>query len=235
MSKILHRHGYVIYRGLVDSFPDDILASLRRRANDKAEPIFNNVAANDNRRKQLDLPLCNPKIKEWIDSVEYVLRDTHPLQHLAFRNWVALQSLPGCKSQQPHSDYVPNAEFLEKMSEWESGVQDIEKMPLLCLVAIMPNTYLDIWENTVGLIAKSEDELAYCASVYPKITRVKLCLQAGDVLFFRPDLIHAGSQFEEENLRLHVYLDSPSIHRIPNKTYIINRHGGYWLRSLVPM
>jgi ectoine hydroxylase-related dioxygenase (phytanoyl-CoA dioxygenase family) len=46
-----------------------------------------------------------------------------------------------------------------------------------------------------------------------------LALDAGDILLFRSDLVHAGSAYTEDNLRLHAYLDSPFVKRITNRTW----------------
>jgi ectoine hydroxylase-related dioxygenase (phytanoyl-CoA dioxygenase family) len=167
----------------------------------------------------------NPILRKWIQDIEETIRLIHPLQNQVFREWNVLQSLPGCKSQQPHTDYVPTEQFIKKMNELDTQ-ENHRKMPLLCLVALEPNTYLDVWENSTRLITSSEDILS------PDPVLNRLCLQAGDVLLFRPDLIHAGSSYVEENIRLHVYLDSEEIPRRANRTFIINKHGNNWLKTL---
>ena len=47
----------------------------------------------------------------------------------------------------------------------------------------------------------------------------QLALQKGDLLAFDGDLVHAGAAYEENNTRIHVYLDVPSVHREHNTTY----------------
>lgn len=42
----------------------------------------------------------------------------------------------------------------------------------------------------------------------------------GDVVIFRGDTIHAGSEYYAENIRLHAYIDTPSYKRDANVTYI---------------
>jgi ectoine hydroxylase-related dioxygenase (phytanoyl-CoA dioxygenase family) len=223
MSKILHQRGYIIYRNILPDLPA-ILDSLRNYMNETAGPIFNNEKNNDNRRRQNKLNTRNPVLRKWIQEIEEIIRSIHPLQKLRFRDWNILQSLPGCKSQQPHTDYVPTEQFIRKMSELDID-ENHNKIPLLCLVALESNTYLDIWENSIRLITLSDDHMN------PNISLNRLCLQTGDVLIFRPDLIHAGSSYSEENIRLHVYLDSEEIPRQANRTFIINKHAGNWLKS----
>ena len=226
MSKILHQQGYVIYRNIIPD-PDNskILELLHDYMNETAGPIFNNEKLNDNRRRQSKLNTRNPILRKWIQDIEETIRLIHPLQNQVFREWNVLQSLPGCKSQQPHTDYVPTEHFVKKMNELDAP-ENHSKIPLLCLVALEPNTYLDVWENSTRLITSSEDILS------PDLVLNRLCLQAGDVLLFRPDLIHAGSSYSEENIRLHVYLDSEEIPRRANRTFIINKHGNNWLKTL---
>ena len=219
MSKILHQRGYVIYRNIIPNPDNEIIDLLRDYMDETAGPIFNNSKTNDNRRRQNKLNTRNPVLRKWIQDIEETIRSIHPLQNLHFRDWNVLQSLPGCKSQQPHTDYVPTEQFVKKMIELDTP-ENRRKMPLLCLVALEPNTYLDVWENSCRLITSCEDILS------PSLVLNRLCLQAGDVLLFRPDLVHAGSSYVEENIRLHVYLDSEEIPRRANRTFIINKHGG---------
>ena len=44
-------------------------------------------------------------------------------------------------------------------------------------------------------------------------------LNAGDVLLFDGDVLHAGAQYEKDNLRLHVYLDVPALQHEPNASH----------------
>ena len=42
---------------------------------------------------------------------------------------------------------------------------------------------------------------------------MKVKLQAGDVLIFRGDLVHAGAGIERANVRLHAYMDVKGVPR----------------------
>ncbi len=233
MTKLLHLQGYVVYRNAIaEANNSEILELLRDYMNESSGPIFNNIKTNDNRRRQSKLNTRNPVLRKWIQDLEETICSIHPIQNLKFRDWNVLQSLPGCKSQQPHTDYVPTEQFIKKMAELDNP-ENHSKMPLLCLIALEPNTYLDVWENSTRLITLPEDILRDI--LYPDMFLNRLCLQPGDVLLFRPDLIHAGSSYSEENIRLHVYLDSLEIPRQANRTFIINKHGNYWLKMMFPI
>lgn len=41
----------------------------------------------------------------------------------------------------------------------------------------------------------------------------------GDVIIFRGDTVHAGSEYYTENIRLHAYIDVPTHERIKNETF----------------
>ena len=44
-------------------------------------------------------------------------------------------------------------------------------------------------------------------------------LNAGDVLLFDGDVLHAGALYEKDNLRVHVYLDVPALKHEPNASH----------------
>jgi ectoine hydroxylase-related dioxygenase (phytanoyl-CoA dioxygenase family) len=45
-------------------------------------------------------------------------------------------------------------------------------------------------------------------------------LERGDLLVFRSDLVHAGSSYDRENLRIFLFCDLPTVKRRRNATYI---------------
>ena len=51
-----------------------------------------------------------------------------------------------------------------------------------------------------------------------------LLLEPGDAVVFRADVVHAGAEYDSENIRIHCYLDSPLVPRDPNRTFIIQEH-----------
>ena len=52
----------------------------------------------------------------------------------------------------------------------------------------------------------------------------KIELSSGDAIIFRGDLVHAGAEYESENIRIHCYIDSKLVPRNPNRTWIIHKH-----------
>ncbi|GLE08233.1 hypothetical protein PINS_up019284 [Pythium insidiosum] len=51
--------------------------------------------------------------------------------------------------------------------------------------------------------------------------REEIRLNAGDLLLFRGDLIHAGAAYVTQNTRIHAYLRGPKAHRVASKTFIV--------------
>jgi len=123
-------------------------------------------------------------------------------------DWNIIKSKAGCKVQMAHCDYILNDEL--------KNVND-ENCPLAVIVAIMPETTLRVWKKI------SE----FTSPVYH--TDVKLDI--GDILIFRADLVHAGSGYDKENVRIHVYLDTDYVIRNPNKTWIIRKHAPSFIQD----
>lgn len=166
----------------------------------KTEYIFNGAGRNDHKRQQVKLPCSMVKA---IQQKLQVLYPTHTIQ-----DFVLLKSLPGCQRQKAHTDYIPDIALHQCPNE---------RIPLLCLVAIEPNTRLVVWPGSHKVIqglGRSKDPIE------PKM----LVLEQGDAVVFRADLVHAGAEYDSENIRIHCYLDSDIVPRDPNRTFIIQKH-----------
>ena len=149
----------------------------------------------DLKRHQCNLSYKNQNVKEFMRTLNGKVQNIYKGNPYYIRsNWVVLRSKPGSKRQQPHQDYEPS----KKLSECPN-----DKYPLAIICALMDGTTLNVWD-------KDEKE---------KIQH----LNKGDILIFRGDLIHAGSAYENENIRMHCYIDSTLIPRTPNRTHIISR------------
>jgi hypothetical protein len=145
------------------------------------------------------------------DQVNTTLTPTDP---------VILHSLPGCQPQAAHCDYLPD-KSLKMVSD--------EQMPLGALIPLMPKTYLNIWPYSTRLSLSTPE---YLKKIKP-IKCQKLELNPGDILIFRGDFVHAGSRYDIDNYRIHYYLDSPVVPRMPNRTWLIGSHGGDDLRRII--
>jgi len=180
--------GYHVFKNKIHIHPE-VLTALQKQVDGKTGgPIFNG-AKNDKKRTQSNLSRKPAVLDEFIDELETTIYDLLPADSpLSFSNWVILKSTPGCERQQPHTDYDP--ELIRRAPT---------HIPLLVLVSIMPDTYLDLWDAN---------------GIHERVS-----MDAGDILIFRADTVHAGSAYQRENIRIHVYLDSPIIHRIQNRVW----------------
>jgi ectoine hydroxylase-related dioxygenase (phytanoyl-CoA dioxygenase family) len=182
--------GYEIKRDFIDV--SAILDYALERAK-KAEPIFNGKCK---LRRQIVLP-----VTKWVQE----LKDKLQFGEYIVRNFVVLQSLPGCQEQEAHCDYVPTPNLLATTDE---------TVPLLFFLALEDDTTLEVWPRSHKVV-RGKLEV---------IHKQQIKLNKGDAVFFRADLVHAGSAYFKSNTRIHCYLDHPSVRRDPNRTWIIQKH-----------
>lgn len=139
-----------------------------------AKRIFNP----DSRRRQVQLKPSHTIVK----SVTAALKKNGFMYGRTAGTSVLIHSKPGCKRQQWHTDYKPQA------------IKKLRKKPLGVLLALTDNTLFDTPEK-------------------------QYTMKCGDMLIFDGDEVHAGSSYENENTRFHMYVDTPTHTRIENKTY----------------
>jgi len=213
----IEEKGFTIYRSGV-SVDSGTLNEMKRQINEKRDssPIFNNAGRNDNKRIQCTVDM-NKNNLWFMDTLQSFVNQINPL--LTCSPWVVIHSKSGCLRQQPHLDYILTDD-LRKL------LDTVEKVPLLVLVALENNTYLDLWTQSPGIVQEKWDMMSVAESTI-------VDLSAGDILVFRADMIHAGSAYSSENTRLHAYLDSPFLKRDPNRTWIVKQHGSDYFKSLI--
>jgi hypothetical protein len=124
-----------------------------------------------------------------------IFKEEYP--ELTPKSATLLLSESGCQKQAAHCDYVPTTLA--------------SPLPLLVFIALEDDTYIDVWPKSHTLEKKLRP-----------IERQQLSLGKGDLLVFRADLVHAGSAYTKRNMRIHLYLDSPAVKRVRNRTYIIH-------------
>ena len=225
----LHSDGYIIFKNAID-VNDEILEELKSQINKKANIIFNRnefTGKNDRKRLQCDLNYTEQFMGRFIDQITEFINGKINNDVLTFNNWAILHSKKGCNRQAPHTDYVADDQFIKSMTYANKKNKGL--IPLLVLISVMPETYLNIWEKSIGLITTEKENF----KDRPRIESKKLILNKGDIVIFRADLVHAGSDYDKENIRLHVYLDSPIIDRTPNRTWLIHKHANVELGNII--
>lgn len=178
----------------------------------RTEYIFNGPGKNDHRRRQVTLPESVTKSLQ--EEIQYLpfLTESHFL-----KDFVLLHSLPGCERQSAHTDYIPDSSLLQC---------EKEKLPYLFLFALEQQTKLVVWPGSHKVV---QGRGRTVVPIEPKVIELK----AGDALVFRPDLVHAGAEYDVENFRIHCYIDSVAVKRDPNRTWIIQKHADELVQSKI--
>lgn len=215
-TEALHEDGYTVMPAFLSAAETDTLMTAVSDyvGAHRMDPIFNYnaEARNDRRRRQIDMPASlsrriGARLTEAVGGGR------------SATDFVILESLRGCQRQAAHVDYVPDAALLDTTDE---------TVPLLAVVALQSGTFLDVWPGSHRLVRRPR-----LTRHTPHIRRETVELNAGDVIVFRGDLIHAGSEYARHNLRIHAYIDHPLVPRPPNKTWVIQRHAEELLRAAV--
>jgi len=197
----MEEDGYLVIPSWIDAKD---LSQRVASYKDKTEWIFNGPGRNDRKRRQVALPMALvADLQKKIGSLSFVT------DHHTVHDFVLLRSLPGCMRQAAHTDYIPDVSLLQCPPD---------QLPYLALIAIQDKTSLIVWPGSHKVIRGRGRTVA-------PIEPHKVELKAGDLLVFRPDLVHAGAEVSTENLRIHCYIDSDSVYRMKNRTYILQVHG----------
>jgi hypothetical protein len=205
----MDREGYLCLPGFLD--PTYLLNKVDPYKN-RTEYIFNAAKTNDHKRRQVNLHSEIVKgLQEEIQSLPF-LSEVHHVE-----DFVLLRSLRGCSRQAAHTDYIPDASLLQC---------EPYKLPFLFLFALQDDTRLVVWPGSHKVIQGR-------GRTIPPIQPKTLVLDAGDAVIFRPDLVHAGAEYETENIRIHCYIDSSLVKRDPNRTWIIGKHADDLVREKI--
>lgn len=204
----LHTRGYTLLKGGMAVDPDTTYyRQLEDFARNNAGTIFNP----DDKRRQVELTGKKQKVAMYADTERFTERVWSKLQKM-FPNHtpndlVVLSSEPGCKEQKAHQDY------LEKdLKKKDGATPPPDEIPLGVIVALMDDTYIDVWPGAIKTLSEA-------GKVKPK----RLRFNRGDIVIFRGDLVHAGSAYTKFNMRLHTYMDHPSVKRKFNSTQYVDK------------
>ena len=201
--------GYLVLPGFMN--PEPFLKKVEPYRK-HTEYIFNGQEKNDHKRKQVALSTYIMKDLQFEIQTLPFLTESHKVN-----DFVLLRSLPKCTRQAAHTDYIPDTTLLQC---------DQTDLPLLFLYALEPNTRLVVWPGSHKVIQGRGRTLK------PIVAKTVL-LDAGDAIVFRPDLVHAGAEYETENIRIHCYIDSEKVKRNPNRTWIIGKHADQLVREKI--
>ena len=205
----LHERGYVRMDGWMSQGDAEELLEACGPVVEGATHIFNSnpEQKEDRKRVQEKMP------KRLSAPLEGRLRAAFPDKQV--NDFVILKSKAGCQRQSAHTDYVPTEEIVDATDE---------EIPLLFLLALEEGTRLCVWPRSHRLFRDGLRRAVSCEEVE---------MSVGDAILFRGDLVHAGSSYERDCIRIHAYIDSPTIKRKPNTTYTIHKHATDEVRSKI--
>ena len=157
--------------------------------------IFNNkLGRNDCKRKQCEVSTQDKHVKEFIGTVQRAVQKE--METLGW--WV--------KDNHYFSDpnilrSLPGCQEQEAHRDFEVK-DDTEEatLPAGVIVALEPDTTLEVWDDD-------------------GTNQQTVKLYRGDVLIFRGSVVHAGSAYDKDNVRIHLYVDSRAQPRQQNKTW----------------
>lgn len=188
----------------VDEDDEDaqLAQSLRKQFTRDKRTIFNgSERQNDGRRLQAPLRFGSRDAdlvhRKLVSTLESFFGRTR-FEEFTMRNWVILVSLPGCAEQMLHTDF--DSGLIQRSLRATGGTS------WGMIYAI---------ESGTKLIVQAEDDK-------PAET---LYIPRGYMLLFRGDVVHAGAQYDKENLRVHAYIDHYSVPRVRDRTFLVGGVG----------
>ena len=96
-----------------------------------------------------------------------------------------------------------------------------ERVPLSVIVTFSKESFLHVWPASTTTIWARKADASHEWSKYIRIPPYS-------ALIFRQDLVHAGTKYKRDNLRLHFYMDLNADDYKPEKghTFYVDRK--YW-------
>ena len=138
--------------------------------------------------------------------------------HLRRGTAAFLLSLEHGHDQMPHTDIGAGDSYLnEERGRVLKTYADNGKVPLSVIMAFDKPAYLHIWPGSHRVLWSTKSEGSQMRGRRVQIPRYS-------ALVFRQDLVHAGTAYTTQNLRLHFYLDLdvPDYEREANTTFLVD-------------
>jgi len=208
----LHTDGFIKIKvpdGLIDF--DRVLTKLANYCLNHGAPIFNTKTSNEvgDDRKRVQIAL---REQDWFKHTKNKMpSDVAEIEPTI--NWVIGHYLPnlnpstchvigshkGAKSQQKHRDNKDD--YTRDLADNDMSISAL---------SYFESSFLYVWPKSCGSSFWKDENISY----EPTCLR----MDKGDILLFRQDLCHAGTESDSSNIRLHAYFDHPACKRDEDST-----------------
>jgi hypothetical protein len=144
---MLHRDGFTIIENAI-SINGKELEEIKKQSDKYGKSIFNENESigyhgNDFKRRQSKIKI-NDKTKNLVDRFHTTL--TNKFSNLSVSDTVVLHSLPNCREQEKHMDYLPNEIFANKKLN--------DDVPLAAILALESETTITIWPKSIYIASQ---------------------------------------------------------------------------------
>ncbi|KAE9051156.1 hypothetical protein PR001_g1718 [Phytophthora rubi] len=146
---------------------------------------------------QADIVTLGDAVQQIEARINNMVNAPKPKWKIGEGSWHALQSLPGGGDQHVHKVFPT---FETARAILKKGM-----VPASVIVALMDDTQLHVYPGCFGATVEQSK-------------RRTLQLNAGEVIVFRGDLVHAGAKHTSLNVRLHCYIQVKGIKQKPDST-----------------
>ena len=154
-------------------------------------------------------------LKAVLSNVEARMQGLFPCRET--RDAVAFLTLPGSGEPRAHTDFSPE-DVKDVVDDGVCG-----GLPVEAVVAVQPFTLFDIWPGAVSWDQKEFFE------------HMQLSLDAGSVCLFLGTAVHAGAAAQnEENVRLHMYIEAREMRAKTDRDGSFFMDGGVGMVNILP-
>jgi hypothetical protein len=131
----------------------------------------------------------HPEISNFVEIVRQKVAAAFPQYDIVDETF--LLSLAGCKRQVAHRDINPHSD------QFQNHVKSGGAVPLSCVVAVQHGSSMCVWPG-------SHHDTDYTPA---EKDMIRISISRHQMLVFRADLVHGGSDYDTDNLRIHFFMD----------------------------
>jgi len=191
--KTLDTEGFVVIKHAIN-IPTDVYNEIVVQINTQSTNFRNDneKSEDDKKRYRTDLQTDKPCVQTFDKNTTVLLTDIINKINPESRvyPWRIFKSVSGCQNQLAHCDFHQHKDFLKY---YDSNAI------LSVILALERSTKFHVWPKSINSINPTKQKPSH-------IKRSTINMNAGDIIIFRGDLIHAGAGYFRDNYRMHCFL-----------------------------